>query len=370
MVSHSASGGEAIRHSLFWRIARRALRLLWIVFLGLSIIAILVLGAIATTLIANAALRDLDSVMRATEKHETLPEPDLSRIKRVALFVTAQFLPLRQPGDELVVAGRVFQDCADCPEMVEVPHGYFLLGTPVFEEGRYMHLFEFPPLRQNLKFANQEGPRRLVRIPQALAFSRYEITYGQWRQAQADPEWLAITGRDPYFPDLEADYRDDQPMTIVEWRDAKAYVDYLSAKTGHTYRLPADAEWEYAARARTVTRFPWGNDVGNNNAVCVNCSSIWTERRPAPVGMHPPNGFGLYDMHGNGFEWVEDCYEAYHTSAKRDGSPNSREMCEFRTLRGGEAASSAWQSRSGYRVDPHYNNRDYGHAIRIVRELD
>ncbi len=356
--------------SFFERIARWVLRLFGIMLSGLLMVFVLLAGVILMIVIANTALRDLETTMRATTDHDQLPEPKLSTLQRTALFITSQFLPLHQPGFQMVTPGRVFRDCTGCPEMVEVSKGYFLLGSPIFEEGRHAHLFSHTPLRTQLKLVNREGPRRLVQISRPLAYSRYEITYAQWRQAQEDPEWSAITGRDPFLPDLGKGYRDDQPMTEVEWSDAKAYAAYLSAKTGHTYRLPTDAEWEYAARAGTVTRFSWGNDIGRNNAVCVNCSSIWPERKPGPVGRHPPNDFGLYDMHGNGFEWVEDCYEAYHDPVKIDGSPYVQDACEFRTVRGGGPASPAWQNRSAFRVGPHHYNRGYGHTIRLVRELN
>ncbi|WP_170765236.1 formylglycine-generating enzyme family protein [Ruegeria lacuscaerulensis] len=350
---------------------RRVLRLFWVMLSGVLVVFALLAGLLMLIVIANTALRDLEITMRKTTEKEELPEPRLSGLQQAALFATAQVLPLHQPGYQMAAPGRVFRDCVDCPEMVEVPKGYFLLGSPIFEEGRYAHVFSYTPLRAQLKFANREGPRRLVRIPRALAFSRHEITYGQWRQAQEDPEWFAITGREPYFPELEADYRDDQPMTPTEWSDAKAYAAYLSAKTGYSYRLPTDAEWEYAARAGTVTRFPWGNDIGRNNTVCLNCSSIWSKREPGPVGLHPPNGFGLYDMHGNGFEWVEDCHKDDHDSGKTDGSPYVEdEECEFRTIRGGGAGVPAWQNRSAFRVGPHHYNRGHGHVIRLVRELD
>ncbi len=369
-MAYGRTSGRSERGSFAGGMLRWVLRLFWAILSGVLVIFALLAGFLLLLVIANTALRDLEVTMRATTEQEQLPEPNLSGLQRAALFATAQFLPLHQPGFQMVTPGRIFRDCVDCPEMAEVPKGYFLLGSPIFEEGRYAHLFSHTPLRAQLKLANREGPRRLVRIPRALAFSRYEITYGQWRQAQEDPEWAAITGQDPYLPDLDAGYRDDQPMTLIDWSDANAYADYLSAKTGQTYRLPTDAEWEYAARAGTVTRFPWGNDIGKNNANCINCSSLWPDRKPGPVGLHPPNDFGLYDMHGNGFEWVEDCYEAYHDPVTIDGSAFVREACEFRTVRGGGPSSPAWQNRSGFRVGPHYYNRGHGHAIRLVRELN
>lgn len=358
------------RGSFVGGVFRWVLRLFWVMLSGVLVVFVLLAGFLLLVVISNTALRDLETTMRRSVEKEQLPEPNLSGLQRAVLFATAQVLPLHQPGYQMVTPGRVFRDCADCPDMVEVPKGYFLFGSPIFEEGRYVHLFSHTPLRAQFKLANREGPRRLTRIPRALAFSQHEITYGQWRQAQEDPEWQAITGQEPYLPDLGADYRGDQPMTLIDWSDANAYATYLSTKTGQTYRLPTDAEWEYAARAGTVTRFPWGDDIGKNNANCINCSFLWPERKPGPVGLYPPNDFGLYDMHGNGFEWVEDCFEAYLDLVTVDGSAFVQEACEFRTIRGGGPASPAWQNRSGFRVGPHYYNRGQGHAIRLVRELN
>jgi len=339
----------------------------------IRMVALLLLGLALLfgimVLIARSALNDLDTALASTQDQNELSGPPISAIQKAALFGASQVLPLRQPGAEQVAPGRVFSDCADCPEMVELPPGYYLLGSPVFEEGRYQHVLSRRPIRRQLKFANREGPRRLVHIAQPLAFSRYEITFDQWRQAQAEPNWTAITGRSPYLPELGADYRDDQPIIYVDWEDAQAFATYLSAKTGQAYRLPTDAEWEYAARAGTVTRYPWGNEVGQNNAVCAGCSSLWSAPLSGPVGRHPANNFGLHDMIGNGFEWVEDCFEPYHDAVKVDAAPHVLESCEFRTVRGGGAEEEPWQARSGFRVGPHYYNRDQSFTIRLVREM-
>ncbi|WP_420587402.1 formylglycine-generating enzyme family protein [Ruegeria sp.] len=321
-------------------------------------------------MIARSALNDLDAALAASQGQDVLPAPELSALQQAALFGASQILPLRQPGADLIAEGQVFSDCEGCPEMVVVQPGYFLLGSPAFEEDRYLHVFSRPPIRRQLKFANREGPRRLVHIARPLAFSRYEVTFDQWQQAQDDPDWQAITGRPPYMPALGEDYRGDQPALQLDWQDAQALAAYLSAKTGQTYRLPTDAEWEYAARAGTVTRYPWGNEIGQNNAACIGCWDAFGDTRISAVGQFPANGFGLHDMNGNGYEWVEDCFEPYHDAVKESAAPHvPDENCEFRTIRGGGALDIAPSARSAFRVGPHYYNRDEGFAIRLVREM-
>ena len=109
-------------------------------------------------------------------------------------------------------------------------------------------------------------------------------------------------------------------MINVSWDDAKAYVAWLSKKTGKTYRLLTEAEYEYATRAGTQTAYPWGNDIGENNANCRGCGSQWDGKQTAPVGSFSPNGFGLYDMVGNVGQWTEDCYHDSYNGAPADGS--------------------------------------------------
>jgi formylglycine-generating enzyme required for sulfatase activity len=112
-----------------------------------------------------------------------------------------------------------------------------------------------------------------------------------------------------------------QPVINVEWNDAKAYAGWLAKKTGRPYRLLSEAEYEYAARAGTQTAYPWGNNIGKNNANCDGCGSQWDNKQTAPVGSFAPNQFGLYDMAGNVWVWTEDCLNFGYKGAPTDGSP-------------------------------------------------
>ena len=320
--------------------------------------------------VAQTALTDLDDALETAANTDKAAWGALPWYKSAALFVTAQVLPLRQPGAGNVREGRIFRDCDGmCPDMVELPAGYYLMGTPLFELERYTHVVTRRPYRAQLPFINREGPRRLVRIPEPIAVSRFEITFAQWDAAQTDENWEAATGLAPRFPQFDAADRDVRPVTGITWDEARAYAAWLSERTGRTYRLPTDAEWEYAARAGTTTARPWGNDVGQDMAACDGCGPDWADQIVGPVGQFPPNDFGLYDMIGNGWEWVEDCFKPWHDGIKANGSAHVFDDCEFVVFRGGSAEDPPWQNRSGMRVGPHPYNDSPGSTIRLVREI-
>jgi len=322
----------------------------------------------ALYLLAQSGLSDLDRIVAsggvASQKGDPLSPP-----KSWALFLVSQVLALRQPGAATIAPGKVFQDCPDCPQMVEIPPGFYLMGSPLTESGRYQHFFGRYPVRAQIQFLNREGPRRLVRIDHAFALSRYEITFAEWEAAQDDPDWLTVTGRPARKPVLDAPDYLKRAVTKIDRNDAEAYAVWMSAKTGQHYRLPTEAEWEYAARAGTTTRYPWGDDIGVNNANCRGCDTVWPETRIGPGGMFPPNNFGLYDMIGNGWEWVQDCFTPWHPASVSDGSAYVFPGCEFGVFKGGGAFPHSWQNRSAMRVGPHPYNNDEGSTIRLLREM-
>lgn len=336
------------------------------ILVPLFVAALLALGTLWS--VARLALTDLDRIIAAGAVGQAADDP-LPGYKSWGLFLAAQIFPLRQPGGE-VAAGRTFRDCADCPEMVEIAAGFFLIGSPLSEVDRYRHIFDRRPIRHQLKFWNREGPRRLVRISKPFALSAHEITFAAWERAQRDPDWERITGRPARIIAFgEPDYL-TRPATRIDQNDARAFAVWMSATTGQHYRLPSEAEWEYAARAGTATRYPWGNDIGTDRAACDGCSTIWPEWRVGPVGQHAPNGFGLYDMIGNGWEWVEDCFAQGHPASISDGSASKDGDCEFGAFKGGSTFSRPWQNRAAMRVGPHNYNADEGSVIRLLRELD
>ena len=244
--------------------------------------------------------------------------------------------------------GRVFRDCGTCPEMVVVPAGSFTMGSPASEEDHH----------------DSESPQHRVRISQAFAVGKYEVTFAEW-DACVDGG-----GCNGHLPDDEGWGRGRRPANYVSWEDAQAYVAWLSRKTGKEYRLLSESEWEYAARAGTQTRYHWGDSVGRNRANCDGCGSRWDDERTAPVGSFSANGFGLHDMAGNVWEWVEDCWHDSYSGAPSDGSAwTTGGNCSGRVLRGG-----SWDSGPGYlrsanrfRGSPGLRYNDLG--FRVSRTL-
>ena len=130
-------------------------------------------------------------------------------------------------------------------------------------------------------------------------------------------------------------------MINVSWKDAQSYVRWLSNKTGKSYRLLSESEWEYVSRAGTTTRYNWGNEIGHNRANCDGCGSRWDDEKTAPVGSFRANAWGLHDVHGNVWEWVADCVNGSYTGAPADGSAWESGNCSPRVLRGGSVALRA-----------------------------
>ena len=160
----------------------------------------------------------------------------------------------------------------------------------------------------------------------------------------------------------------DLPVNRVSWRDAQEYVSWLSDRTGQGYRLPTESEWEYAARAGTTTPYPWGNNIGQNLANCNGgCGESFS--MAAPVGSFPPNPFGLYDMQGNLYEWVQECPTDDYRFAPTDGSAATGGNCQFHTLRGGSWSDQPHKLRSAFRGFGDTNGRFTDSGFRVVRDL-
>ena len=163
-------------------------------------------------------------------------------------------------------------------------------------------------------------------------------------------------------------------MVGVRWKDARAYVQWLSKVTGERYRLLTESEWEYAARAGSTSRYFWGKKTGKGRANCSGCKSEWDNKnRTAPVGSFPPNRFGLHDMHGNVWEWTEDCWRKSYDRAPNDGgaylAPEFGGKCPLRVLRGGSWLNPAWSMRSANRSGIAYAiQRNVG--FRVARDFD
>ena len=197
--------------------------------------------------------------------------------------------------------------------------------------------------------ASAEQPRVEVEIRERVALGKYEVTFAEW-------DYCVEQGGCSYRPSDEGWGRGDRPVINVARRDAEEYVRWLRRHTGERYRLPSEAEWEYAARAGTTTVRYWGDALGQGHAVCDGCGSRWDARRTAPVGSLEPNPWALHDMLGNATEWVSDCWNETHAGATGDGSARTSDSpwwkdgeCERPVRKGAFWQSYPWTARAAYR---------------------
>jgi formylglycine-generating enzyme required for sulfatase activity len=206
-----------------------------------------------------------------------------------------------------------------------------------------------------------EKPVHNVTIAKAFAIGRREITFEEWDVCFA-------SGGCKYRPDDRGWGRGNRPVINVSWDDAQAFVAWLTQKTGKAYRLPSEAEWEYAARAGTESQFWWGRTLVTGNANCEDCAASPT-RAPLPSQSFRPNGFGLFDVAGNAAEWVEDCWNESYRGAPTNGAPWTTGQCRQRVLRGGSFASKASFVRSAARFRYDQDVRYYANGFRVARDL-
>ncbi len=172
-------------------------------------------------------------------------------------------------------------------------------------------------------------------------------------------------------PDDQDWGRDNRPVINLSWHDAQAYVKWLSAKTGEVYRLPTEAEWEYAVRAGSEAEYSWGNQIGEGRANCSGCGSQWDDEQTAPIGSFDPNSFGLYDVHGNVSEWVEDCWHGSYEEAPADGTAWTQGCSEYqRIVRGGYWGNVPLLGQSSHREWLPRLNRYTMVGFRVARSMD
>jgi formylglycine-generating enzyme required for sulfatase activity len=263
------------------------------------------------------------------------PSPSTTTISRS----TPTDTPARETPRSGFKPGDVFRDCPDCPEMVVVPAGSFAMGSS----------------------SDYEKPVHRVSFARNFAVGRREVTFNEWDKCVDD-------GGCKSRPQDRGWGRGDRPVINVSWLDAKEFVAWISQKTGQVYRLPSEAEWEYAARAGTDTPFWWGSAAGSRQANCRECNTGQSEQT-LPVGTFQPNRFGLYDTAGNAAEWVEDCWNDNYVGAPTDGSARTNGQCRLRVLRGGSFDSASTYTRSMARFRYDFDVRYYANGFRVVREL-
>jgi len=252
--------------------------------------------------------------------------------------------------------GTIFRDCPRCPEMVVLPTGEFVMGNGDRQTARL-------------------GPRHEVRFTRPFAVGRFEVTYGQWKACVADggcrgDDQLESIGR--FGKRRDGQTVDVGPVTMVNWRHAKNYVAWLTRVTGKPYRLLSEAEWEYAARGGTTTRWFCGDDPSCLGGVAWYRAN--SDKRTHPAGSKRANAFGLHDVHGSLWEWVEDCWNPDYRGAPSDGSAwttdTTGKVCADsadHVLRGGSWASTAWTLRIANRYG--YSRHTSLFGIRVARDL-
>jgi formylglycine-generating enzyme required for sulfatase activity len=315
-IFHDVLGPPVLEWRRNFNVRRARIRSRWIQG-GLS--ALIVVLAVAL------GFEFFKAPLQATWRDYTVTQPYMrSKVEPHVLSAAAE---------QALKPGQTFKECADdCPEMVVVPQGQFMMGSP--------------PNSPNME--GDEGPQHLVTIAKPFAVSQFELTFSDWDAC------VKYGNCSPNVPDAGWG-RGQQPVILVTWKDAQTYVAWFARVTGKPYHLLSEAEYEYAARGGTQTLYPWGNTptlAGKVMANCNHCGSKWDNEQTAPIGSYtangfvpsfPPNGFGLYDMVGNIWEWVEDCYHEAYDGAPTDGSAWTD---------GGNCADNRRVARGGSWYDP------------------
>lgn len=235
----------------------------------------------------------------------------------------------------------LYQDIS-APEMIALRGGDFTRGS------------------RNKDGDNDELPLQPMRL-RPFAIGQYEVTFDEYDL------FCEVTGHDK--PDDSGWGRGNRPVVNVSWNDATAYTEWLATKTRQPYRLPSDAEWEYAARGGTETVFWWGDQAPTTESNCDGCGSIWDGERTAPVGRFRPNLFGLHDTAGNVFEIVADCWSDTYSDAPIDGSPYLKGGCGKRVIRGGAWSFPPHEVRSANRWRDFPSRKSDDTGFRVARDL-
>ncbi len=295
------------------------------------------------------------------EPVEPPPEMRTSFLRRCAEYWPAGALTARPPVGRVAdlapqafaaarkgaaLSQRVFRDQifpgVPGPEMVALPPGSFLMGSPKGEG------------------FDDERPQRTIRLDPPLAVGKYELTWEEYNicryegPCDAAPSDGFGGGR--------------RPVTNVSYEDATTYAAWLSGRTGQRYSLLSEAEWEYAARAGSTTTYPWGAKFVPGKANCDGCGSPWDNRSTAPVGSFAPNAFGLHDLQGNVWEWVQDCFaDSYAAGQPRDGSAYLPKNCTRRLNRGGSWYTTPSRLRSANRLTSEPADRVPHLGFRVAR---
>jgi formylglycine-generating enzyme required for sulfatase activity len=273
-----------------------------------------------------------------------------------------------------------FRDCPDCPEMVVLPAGRYVMGTTGQDPDRWDDVRESPAHEVTLRHAFAMARHEVTRVE----FARFSAETGHVSSgcnAWSGEVWVHYTARSWLDPGFQQGW--EHPVVCVSWDDAKAFAAWMSGRTGASYRLPSEAEWEYAARAGTASSRFWGNQVepgcdyanigdrAMNRALPMGAVAACDDGHvyTAPVATYRPNGFGLYDMLGNAWEWTEDCWHPGYQGAPADGSARLEGDCSVRVSRGASWSSHYRNVRSANRGSYRAAGRWDHTGFRVVRDL-
>jgi len=252
--------------------------------------------------------------------------------------VAAPAEPVPDKPPPKAASGEV-RDCPTCPVLVSLPAGAFTMGANGGDPS--------------------ERPAHRVSIGAPFAIGKYEVTVDQWNACAEGGGCPRLTSKSP----------GNTPVRDVSWEDAQAYVKWLSASTGKSYRLPSEAEWEYAARGGTSGRFWWGEQMRPGNANCKDCGDPWSEDGPAKVGSFAPNPYGLHDVNGSVWEWVADCWHNSYKGAPGDGRAWDTPGCRERVIRGGSWRDGASYMPSSTRFKYGASVRHSQNGFRVARDM-
>jgi len=256
--------------------------------------------------------------------------------------------------EHALAPGDSFKECATCPIMTVIAPGSFMMGSPANELGH----------------RDDEAPQHQVAIAHKFAVGRFSVTFDEWDACTADG------GCNGYAPSDQGWGRGQRPVVNVSWNEANVYLAWLSHKTGKTYRLPSEAEREYAARAGTTTPFWWGSTITTEQA---NYNGNYTygddgvrgelRGQSVPVNSFLPNPWGLFQMHGNVSEWTQDCWHGSYVDAPTDGSAWTSSDCKQRVRRGGSIGSPPQTLRAAARLSGPQGAGQPFISFRVVRPL-
>ena len=275
--------------------------------------------------------------------------------------------------------GTAFSDCTGCPPMIVVPSGLFTIGSPKHEAGTY----------------DNERPMRPVTISEPFAVGIYEVTRGEFRLFVNESGYAAVGGC--FVPDEQRNrwklsgahgwrnvgfaQTDSHPVSCVSWNDVNEYVRWLSKKSERVYRLLSESEWEYMARSGTSGPHYWGDGGGGidqcrfANAADLSTAFRWRARCDdgyeftAPVGSYEPNAFGVHDVLGNVWEWVQDCWNEDYSEGPKDANARESPGCRLRVLRGGSRYVGTPGIRSAHRFKYEPQTRNQNTGFRVARSL-